>query len=61
MKQPVTTDSAPLSPPPPSRYPDDADLALARTAVMWVGLHHIGGNKHMAEALAAWLTARGIY
>jgi hypothetical protein len=61
MQQPVTMDAAPLSPPPPSRYPDDADLALARVATPWVGRYHTGGNWKLAEALTAWLTARGIY
>jgi hypothetical protein len=48
-------------PPEPPRTPDDADLALAKVAVPWVGLHHIGGNKQLAQALTAWLQARGIY
>jgi hypothetical protein len=66
MKQPVTMDSAPLSPPPPSRSPDAADLAFAKVAVPWMELHqntppHPAGNAKLAEALAAWLTARGIY
>ncbi len=52
---------SPPQPQPPSRSPDAADLALAKVATPWVGLHHIGGNRKLAEALAAWLTARGIY
>ena len=48
-------------PPEPPRAPDAADLALAKAAVPWVGLHHIGGNKQLAQALTAWLQARGIY
>jgi hypothetical protein len=53
-------------PSPPSRSPDPADLALAKIAVPWMGLHqntppHPAGNAKLAQALAAWLTARGIY
>ena len=51
-----------LPAPPSSRSPDAADLALAKIATPWVGLYHIGDhNKRLAQALAAWLTARGIY
>jgi hypothetical protein len=46
---------------PPSRSPDAADLALAKIAVPWVGRYHSGRNEQLAQALAAWLTARGIY
>jgi hypothetical protein len=49
-------------PAPPQRSPDAADLALAKIAVPFIRLHHIGAEDlQMAEALAAWLTARGIY
>jgi hypothetical protein len=66
---------APDTPPdtPPSRSPDAADLALAKIATPWAGLH-IGGetkvaadladirsHTELAEALTAWLAARGIY
>ena len=64
MMQPVTFNDTPEPPlPPPSRSPDAADLALAKVAVPWIGRHRIGigGNRKLAEALAAWLTARGIY
>lgn len=47
--------------PPPSRSPDAADLALAKIATPWVGLHHTGRDEQLAMALAAWLAARGIY
>jgi hypothetical protein len=57
----MTTPAPPEPCEPPPRSPDAADLALARVATPWVGLHHIGGNKQLAQALAAWLTARGIY
>lgn len=49
---------------PPSRTPDAADLALARVATPWSGLHIGCENKihaELAQALAAWLAARGIY
>ena len=51
-------------PTPPSRSPDAADLALAKVATPWVGLHHSRDNhqdQQLAQALAAWLQARGIY
>jgi hypothetical protein len=48
-------------PEPPPQPADAADLALAKVATPWVGLHHIGGNRQMAAALTAWLAARGIY
>ena len=46
---------------PPSRSPDAADLALAKIAVPWIPQYHSGRNEQLAQALAAWLTARGIY
>jgi hypothetical protein len=55
------SDSAPPPEPPPSRSPDAADLALAKIATPWAGLYHTGRNEQLAQALAAWLTARGIY
>ena len=49
---------------PPSRSPDAADLTLARIATPWAGLN-IGAsdrsNAEMAQALTAWLQARGLY
>ena len=53
-------------PPEPPRAADDADLALAQVAVPWMNLHrntppHPAGNAKLAQALTAWLTARGIY
>jgi hypothetical protein len=53
--------TTPAPGPPPSRSPDDADLALAKVATPWVGLYHVGRNEQLAQALTAWLTARGIY
>lgn len=47
--------------PPPVRLPDAADLALAKVAVPWLVFPHSAANTELAEALTAWLAARGIY
>lgn len=53
----------PLSTPAPTPTPPaDPDHALAAIAHPWVLEHHtaIGGNHHMAQALTAWMTAKGL-
>ncbi len=53
----------PLTAPAPTPTPPaDPDHALAAVAHPWVLEHHtaIGGNHHMAQALNAWLTAKGL-
>jgi hypothetical protein len=50
--------------PEPPRSPDAADLTLAKIATPWAGLNHSPDNHadtQLAQALTAWLQARGIY
>jgi len=55
------------TPPEPPRSPDAADLTLAKNATPWLRLYghgHASGDSiegKLAQALTAWLQARGIY
>lgn len=58
LTQPTPTPTPPPTPAPPA----DPDQTLAAVAHPWVREHHtaIGGNHHMAQALTAWMTAKGL-
>jgi hypothetical protein len=49
---------APTPSPVPSPPVADPDQALALVATPWVAEHHWGSTRHIAQALAAWLTAK---
>jgi len=50
---------APVPPQPPGPPVVTADEALAAVAHQWVTHHHTGTNRRMADALKAWLAAKG--
>lgn len=51
---------APTPTPTPGPAPVSADETLAEAATPWLGHRHTGDNKVMAEAIEAWISAKGL-